>query len=275
MVVTSNYPLYFFALRISVGIDAAPEIVLPEFDGDPADWIPDTAQIQLLQSADLVILNGAGAERWLDLITLHRRRLVDTASALTGKLIPLDDALPHQHGPKGEHSHQGSAFTFWLDPLLAIAQAQAVTEALALLTPAQAQRYRENMATLEQELMKLDRRLADVFGNLHDRPLLFSHPVYHYLQRRYSIDGASLHWEPDAPPTLSGWTALRRQLAFHPATVMVWEDAPLPDTVSRLAGLGIESVPFHTLANRPAQGDFTTAMLENARRLETILQADD
>ena len=97
--------------------------------------------------------------------------------------------------------------------------------------------------------------------------------MYQYLQRRYGIDGVSLHWEPDAPPALSGWTELRRQLASRSATVMVWEDTPLPETVSRLADLGIETVAFHTLANRPAQGDFITAMLDNARRLEALLQA--
>ena len=275
VVVTSNYPLYFFAIRVSKGIDGAPEISLPDIDGDPTDWIPTVGQIQQLQSANLVILNGAGAEPWLDLITLDPRRLIDTAAGLTDQLIPLNDSVPHQHGPEGEHSHRGSAFTFWLDPQLAIAQAQVVTDALALLTPAHAMRYRENMMALKQEFMELDGRLAEVFAMTRTRPVLFSHPVYQYLQRRYRINGASLHWEPDARPTLSGWTDLRHQRVSHPATILVWEKAPLPDTAARLASQGIVSVPFHTIANRPTQGDFMTVMLENARRLETVFRADD
>lgn len=275
LVVASNYPLYFFAVRATQGIDAAPEIVLPDFDGDPTEWIPSEEQIQLLQLADLVILNGAGAEPWRELVTLDRRRLSETAAALTDRLIPLHDSVLHQHGPEGDQSHRGSAFTFWLDPQLAIAQAQVVTEALALLTPAHATRYRENMAVLEQELMELDRRLVDVFTNLNDRPVLFSHPVYQYLQRRYGINGASLHWEPDARPALSGWADLRQRLVSHPATIMIWEQAPLPDTAARLASQGIVSVPFHTIGNRPTQGDFMTAMLENAQRLETVFRTDD
>ena len=107
-----------------------------------------------------MLLNGAGAEPWLDWITLRRRRLVDTSSQLIDRLIPADDAVAHQHGPQGKRAHQGSAFTLWLDPQLAVAQAQGVTDALALLTPSQATRYRENTATLEQELAELDRRLA-------------------------------------------------------------------------------------------------------------------
>jgi ABC-type Zn uptake system ZnuABC Zn-binding protein ZnuA len=40
LVVASNYPLYFFASRIAEGVDAAPEIVFPDIEGDPAFWIP-------------------------------------------------------------------------------------------------------------------------------------------------------------------------------------------------------------------------------------------
>jgi len=270
VVVASNYPLYFFATRISDGVDETPEIILPEFGGDPAEWIPSIAQIQLLQSADLVLLNGAGAEPWLDWITLRNRRLIDTSSELSERLIPLDDTVAHQHGPEGEHSHRGRAFTIWLDPQFAIAQAHVVTEALVLLTPSHTRRYRDNMAVLEQDLAELDRRLADVFENLHGQPVLFSHPVYQYLQHRYAINGASVHWEPDAQPALSGWTELRQRLVSHPAKVMVWEEMPLRDTAARLADLGIASVPYHSLANRPAQGNFMTGMLDNARRLEAM-----
>ena len=79
LVVTSNYPLYYFAIRITQGVDFALEVVLPDIEGDPAFWIPSAEQVQVLQSADRVILNGAGAESWLNLISLNKRRLVDTS----------------------------------------------------------------------------------------------------------------------------------------------------------------------------------------------------
>lgn len=270
-VIAGNYPLYFFAARISDGVEGAPMLELPAIDGDPAEWIPSAVQIQALQSADLVLLNGAGAEPWLDLVSLRRRRLVDTSAASVEQLIEFHDAVPHQHGPQGEHSHAEYAFTLWLDPLLAVAQAQVITAALSELTPSHAEQYRKNMAVLQRDLLLLDRRMAAVFEQLRQRPLLFSHPVYQYLQRRYGINGASVHWEPDTQPALADWTALRELLRTHPATVMLWEDTPLSDTAARLAGRGIESVVFHMLANRPPQGDFMTAMLANAQRLERVL----
>ncbi len=271
LVVTSNYPTYFYASRIAAGVVGAPEIVFPDIDGDPAYWTPSAEQIQLLQSADVMILNGAGAEPWLNLITLDPRHLVDTSVNIAGRLIPLEDSVQHQHGPEGEHSHEGTAFTTWLDPQLAIAQAEVVTSALVELVPSGEVLFRGNVADLEQELVALDTRLAEVFARLGGQPVLFSHPVYQYLQRRYGINGESVHWEPDAEPTTSAWIALQQILATHRATIMIWEDEPLMSTAQRLSDAGITSVPFHTVANRPNQGDYFSVMSDNAARLESTL----
>ena len=271
LVVTSSYPLYFFASRITEGVDGAPDIVLPDIDGDPAFWMPGAEQIQLLQSADVVILNGAGAETWPNLITLDQRILFDTSAEITDRLIPLEGSVAHQHGPEGEHSHQGTAFTTWLDPQLAIAQAKALTGALIELAPTGEIRFRDNMRELEQELMELDKRLAELFAQLDRRPVLFSHPVYQYLQRRYGINGESVHWEPGEDPSTSDWIEMQQILATHPATLMIWEHEPLSSTRGRLDAAGIRSVVFHTAANRPPEGDYFDVMRANADRLASSL----
>jgi zinc transport system substrate-binding protein len=271
LVVTSNYPLYFFASKITEGVEAAPDIVFPDITGDPTFWIPSTEQIQLLQSADAVILNGAGAEPWLDLITIDQRHLVDTSVTITDRLIPLEDVVAHQHGPEGEHSHQGTAFTTWLDPQLAILQARSVTDSLSEIAPAGETGFRANMAKLEQELIQLDANLAKIFSQLDGQPVLFSHPVYQYLQHRYEINGQSVHWEPDEEPSTPAWIALQQMLATHAATIMIWEDEPLTPTIKRLSNAGITFITFQTLANRPDQGDYLSVMRSNEERLESIL----
>jgi zinc transport system substrate-binding protein len=267
LVVASNYPLYFFASRITAGVEVAPEIVFPDIDGDPASWIPSAEQIQLLQSADVVILNGAGAEPWLDLITIDQRRLLDTSVGFSDRLISLEGAVAHQHGPEGEHSHQGTAFTTWLDPIIAIAQAHVVTNELIEIAPTGEKHFRDNLATLQQELMELDSQLANAFARLDGKPVLFSHPVYQYLQRRYGINGESVHWEPHEEPTTSDWIALQRILITHPATIMIWEDAPMSSTAERLSNASVVIVPFRTAANRPEEGDYFGVMRDNVERL--------
>jgi zinc transport system substrate-binding protein len=271
LVVTSNYPLYYFASRITEGVDGAPKVVFPDIDGDPTYWTPSAEQIQVLQSADIVILNGAGAEPWLNLITLDRSHLFDTSANIAERLVPLAGTVQHQHGPEGEHSHQGTAFTTWLDPQLAMIQAESITDALASLSPDAEKPMRANMAKLNEDLVVLDNRMGEVFAQLGDRPILFSHPVYQYLQHRYSLNGVSVHWEPDVDPTIGDWIEVRKILAAHRATIMIWEDEPLLAMTQRLSDIGVKTVVFHTAANEPGEGDFLSVMRKNIERLDSQL----
>jgi zinc transport system substrate-binding protein len=268
LVVTSNYPLHFFASQIAGdGVDA-PQIVLPEIDGDPAFWVPTASDIELLQSADFVLLNGAGYESWLDWITLDGGNLIDTSAGISDQLIELEGTLTHQHGPAGEHAHQGTAFTTWLNPQLAMKQAESIASALESLAPEQAGVFRKNLTILQTRLAELDAQLTDTFAALDGQPTLFSHPVYQYLQRCYDINGISLHWEPDVEPGISDWIDLQKILQQHPATIMLWEDEPLSSTAARLTELGVQPIVFHTAANRPRQGDYFDLMQINESTLE-------
>jgi zinc transport system substrate-binding protein len=187
-------------------------------------------------------------------------------------LIPLDDSVLHQHGPEGEHSHQGTAFTTWLDPLLAIEQARTITESLVEFAPMGETQFRDNLAKLEQDLLKLDADLLRLFARLDGQPVLFSHPVYQYLERRYGINGESVHWEPDEAPSTAAWIELQQVLATHRATIMIWEDQPLDETESRLGNANVISIPFHTGANRPDVGDYVSVMRDNINRLDLSIE---
>jgi zinc transport system substrate-binding protein len=272
LLVASNYPLFFFAREIAGESEDAAQIVLPEIEGDPAFWAPSAEQIQLMQSADLVLLNGAGYESWLDWVTLDRDRLLDTSAGFTDKLIELEETATHQHGPEGEHSHPGTAFTTWLDPRLAMEQAEAVAAALESLAPDQVERFRNNLSALQSRLSDLDRELADTFAALGEQAILFSHPVYQYLQRRYGLNGISLHWEPDAEPSASAWIELQKILQQHPAAIMLWEAEPLSSTAARLSELGVQSIVFRTASNRPGQGDYFNVLSGNAKGLQSALK---
>jgi zinc transport system substrate-binding protein len=272
LIFASNYPLFYFASQIAGVSEDVPQIVFPEIEGDPAFWAPAADQIQQLQSAGVVLLNGAGYESWLDWVTLDRDRLLDTSAGFTDRLIELEVTAAHQHGPEGEHSHPDIAFTTWLDPRLAMDQAEAISAALESLAPDQAERFRSKLAALQSQLSELDRELADIFASLGNQAILFSHPVYQYLQHRYGLNGVSLHWEPDAEPGISAWIELQKRLQQHPAAIMLWEQQPLSSTASRLAEMGIQSIVFRTASNRPGQGDYFDVMHSNARELQSALK---
>lgn len=266
-VITSNYPLYYFTSQIVSGMNAGVEIILPEIEGDPANWQPDSESITDLQGADLVVLNGAGYESWLGWVTLPEDLLLDTSASFADQLIPAESETVHQHGPSGEHSHKGYAFTVWLNPKFAVEQSRSIHQALTRLLPDQAAPLDEGLARLTRSLEQLDQEQEALFNKLGSRPVLFSHPVYQYLQARYGINGASVHWEPGEMPATSDWIELGNILSSHPAGLMLWEDTPLEEVAAKLLESGIRSVPFHTASNRPDNGDYLDVMRNNILRL--------
>ena len=242
-------------------------------DVDPSFWSPAAETIADYQRADLVLLNGAGYAAWIQRATLSQSRLVDTSAALADQLLPVHDTVTHSHGPGGDHSHQGAAFTTWLDMDFAVGQARAVFDALVRLRPENESDFRERLNALEKDLGALDKRLQDVAGRIGDRPLVFSHPVYQYLVRGYGLNGRSVHWEPHEIPGNDQWRELSDALATHAAAWMIWEDEPLAETENRLEAIGIKSLVFRPCGNRPAEGSLVSVMLDNVMALEQAFPA--
>jgi zinc transport system substrate-binding protein len=260
-----SYPLQYFAERI--GGEGVEAVFPAPADEDPADWSPDPDVVAAYQGADLILMNGAGYAAWVQRASLPQARLVDTSAGFRDQLIPLDEGVTHSHGPKGAHTHTGNAFTTWLDPGLAILQARAVRDAFARARPDREAAFQQAFEALEADLLDLDQRLHAAAEAIGDTPLLFSHPVYQYLIRRYTLNGRSVHWEPDQPPTEAMWRELEELTATHPAQWMVWEGEPAEATVKRLEGMGLASLVYAPCASAPGEGDFLSVMRANAAGL--------
>ena len=260
-----NEPLAYFARRIAGGLVS---VVFPIRPGvDPAFWMPDAETIRAYQLADVILLNGAGYARWVQMAALPQSRIVDTSASFADAYIVVAKSITHQHGPTGEHTDGTVAFTTWLDPTLAVMQADAVRAAFVRLLPEHAETFQQNFERLADDLNDLDDRFR---ATVAPQPVIFSHPVYQYLARRYGLNARSLHWEPDVSPTEAMWTQLQRLLAEHPAHWMIWEARPATPVVARLAEMGIECAVVDPCANAPAEADYLAIQRQNAESLAAV-----
>ena len=266
---TVNYPLKYLAERIGGEFVTAAFPAPPGID--PAYWSPEPEQVVAYQGADLILLNGAGYAAWVDRASFLRRQLIDTSAGFRDRLLPLDEASIHTHGPEGDHSHSGAAFTTWLDPTLALEHARVIADALVDRRPDRAEAFEQNLRALEEDLARLDRRLEQVAQRLGESPLVFSHPVYAYLEQRYRLNGRSLHWEPDRVPDAELWQEFAALLETHPAQLMLWEALPEAETQRRLAAQGVAIAIYAPSAQPPDTGDWLTAMQSNVAALETYV----
>jgi zinc transport system substrate-binding protein len=265
-----NEPLRALAERIG-GADVEVHFPAPP-DVDPAHWVPEVETILAYQSADLILLNGAGYAAWTAWAALPRSALVDTSAALGDDLLEASGEAVHRHGPDGEQDHGSLRSTLWLDPTLAAAQARAIAAALSARRPGDADLFERNAKALEVELNALDQRLAGAAAKLNGAPILFSHPVYDYLIARYGLNARSLHWEPHELPTKSALAELDALLQEHPAHALFWEQEPLAETRRLLSLRGVTSIVFDPCGNRCGQ-DWLAAMNANAARMEAAARS--
>jgi len=268
-VYTVNYPLAYFAERIG-GEHVRVTFPAPP-DGDPAAWSPSEEEISAFQQADLILLNGAGYAGWIGKATLPEDKLVDTSAGFKDRYIG-EAASTHSHAAGAEHSHEAeTAFTTWLDPQLAAAQAEAIRDALSTALPASSSVFEAGYEALSADLQALDADFEQIFGALADTPLVFSHPVYQYLERRYEVNGVSVHWEPDEVPGDDELNQLAQKLLRHPAEYMIWEGEPEADSVASLAEWQIGSIVLDPCGNRPQEGDYMTVMRDNVTNMRAAV----
>lgn len=266
VVYAANYPLKHFAERIGGSLIEV-KFTAPA-DEDPAFWQPDDKTIEAFQNADLILMNGATYSKWAEKASLPAAKLADTSAGFKANYIEIKDAVTHSHGPGGDHSHGGIAFTTWLDFNQAIMQAAATRVAIGRVLPDAAAALDANLKTLTDELSALDERLKAVGARMKSTPVVASHPVYQYFARRYAINLKAVLWEPETVPDDKAIGKLKAILALHPAHWMIWEGDPVKESIEKLKALGIESLVFDPCGKAPESGDFMSVMKANVEALE-------
>ena len=265
-VITVNYPLFYFAEKIG-GNTIDLQYIIPA-DVDPAFWNPNESALEIYQSADIILTNGANYAKWMENVSLPSSRLMNTSSSFENQLISLKSIPSHNHGPDGEHKHNGYAITTWLNFKLALKQAESVRTILVNKIPNEKTALDENFNELKKDLEDLDEKMTLAASNLSELNLIGSHPVYQYLSKGYKLNIRSVHFEPNEVPTFEQWEQLTKLLDASKNNLMLWEDSPNSETVKKLTELNIELRVFNPCANKPVDGDFLSIMNNNINNLK-------
>ena len=238
--------------------------------------MPDEKAIEQYQSADLIVVNGAGFEKWVDKVNLPESRILNTARPLEANFIKFEDVVEHSHGKEGSHSHEGIDGHTWVDPLNAKVQAAEIRNALILRLPDAHEIIEANYQALAADLDALDQQFKEIAA-AGMPPLLASHPAYNYIARRYGWNIESLNLDPAAPPTAAAMAEMVEKLKTHPAMWLLWESDPIADAVQMLESeFGVKSIVFSPCELLPAaeqsKGYEPSVMSANAERLRRVVE---
>jgi ABC-type Zn uptake system ZnuABC Zn-binding protein ZnuA len=175
-VVTTTTQLTDFA-RI-VGANHVDVYGILKANVDPHDYEASPADVTRIASAEVIVKNGVGLERWFD-ATIR-------SAEPRGAVVEATAGLPLRHG-EGAGPADGDPHV-WHDPRNAKVMVHNIAVALMAADPTHRGDYEANEAAYDAQLDQLDRDIAAEIGSLANKKLVTNHDAFGYYVARYGLD---------------------------------------------------------------------------------------
>jgi len=204
---------------------------------DPHTFEPAPLDVVKIADCDVLIVNGAGLESWLQktLSNAGGNHLVVEASAgLTSRIPQPGEVSASTTSPSPTDPH------FWLDPNKVITYTENIRDALSKVDPAGKDIYSQNAASYITQLKTLDQWVSDQTSQIpSDRKLLVTnHESLGYFADRYGfkIVGAIIpSISSDASPSAQQLASLVDQIKATHAPAIFLEAGVNPQLADQVA----------------------------------------
>ncbi|MBI4457625.1 zinc ABC transporter substrate-binding protein [Candidatus Uhrbacteria bacterium] len=268
-VVASFYPLAEFAAKVGGNMVAVSNIT--PAGTEPHDFEPTPRQVASIYGSHLFVYNGGGVDVWASrLAGAIGERGVKTLEMrpLMGELLPPVD------------QEEGEMFDehFWLDPVLAQRQVEAIRDALAGIDPAHAAEYRDRADSYVAELRSLDADFRRGLASCQIREAITSHAAFAYLARRYGFTQLAIAGlSPDEEPSAGALAALVREAERRGIRHVFFETLASPEMAETLAReIGAQTLVFNPLEGLTGEElvtgkNYLTVMRQNLANLRTAM----
>ena len=260
-VVTSFYPIWLMALNLTEGIDGITVVNLAEpATGCLHDYTLQNSDMVALSKADVLLINGAGMETFLPVVTgaYPDLPLVDASKGIL--LLESDD-----DGESNAH--------IWLDPQRAVGMAANLAEGLIRYLPDYSQQISDNLAAYRDRLLAVDQTIHDELMQVDDLPeVVIFHEAFPYFADACDLPVLlAVDKEPDedlSTAHLAGILEIIRQNPVSPLIIKSKEtDRSVDVLVSETGAPVCELDPVTTGPDNPPLDYYETVMIQNLRTL--------
>ena len=251
-VISSFYPLHEFSQI--VGGEKVDAILLVPVGVEPHDWEPTIKDVQRIQAADFIIINGIGFENWVDSLDENNYQgiIVDTSKGI----VSIQSNDPH----------------IWLNPVYAIKQVQNIALAFSDYDPKNAEFYHTNAARYSEKLHSLDTKIRNELSQCNHDFITF-HNSFSYFAKQYDLNQHTIiksnnfHGEVTAK-TLENIISTAKQLN---AKVIFSEENISSKSSEIIANEIGGSVLVLSPLEAVSQGNYISKMTENLNNLKEAL----
>ena len=183
-VLASFYPIEEFTKK--VGKDKGNVSLLVNPGVEPHDWEPSIKDIQRMQEANLIIINGLGIENWADDISTINSgvTVVDTSYGIESIKVNPENNLSILGNESREFMTDPH---IWLNPVTIKVQVQNIADALIELDPENGNYYQKNADSYKLELDILDEKIREELSKCNKDFFAF-HNAFAYFALEYGLN---------------------------------------------------------------------------------------
>ena len=199
----SFYPIAIMALNITDGVEGvAVESMAQQQTGCLHDFQMTTADMKKAETADAVLINGAGMEGFLDKISdqLPELPVIDSSTG-----IPLiASGEDHHHDGGAGHDHDQEAYNphLWVSITNCMEQVRNLSEGIIALDPEHEAEYRENTETYLEKLSALRDKMHSALDHVKNKDIITFHEAFPYFAEEFGLHiAAVINREPDSQPS--------------------------------------------------------------------------
>ena len=184
-VVATTGPVYQFTQAICRGTDLTVSQLITDEVSCLHDYTLRVSQMQTVESAETVILSGAGLEEFMEDILSGIETVIDCSAGVKIMSYGEDHDHDHDHGHDHHHEHDPH---IWLSPENAKIMAENICNGLCVKYPAWSDTFRGNLAELLERLDALQAYGEETLSSLSCRELITFHDGFAYFAHSFDLE---------------------------------------------------------------------------------------
>ena len=185
-IAATTLPVYEFTARICDGTGLSVVRLVTEEVSCLHDYSLNVRQVKAAESADLIVISGAGLEEFLDDILLNKEAV--DASENIRLIVPPEHHHDHDQAAEDHEGHHHEEDPhIWLSPENAVIMAKNICHGLTQNYPEFAHIFSDNLSRLEMDLANLNAYGTDALADLSCRELITFHDGFSYLAQAFGL----------------------------------------------------------------------------------------
>ena len=183
-IVATTGPVYQFTRALCSGTDLTVSQLITDEVSCLHDYTLRVSQMQAVESAETVILSGAGLEEFMDDILSDIDTVIDCSAGVNVMSYGENHGHTHEHSQDHHHEHDPH---IWLSPENAKIMAQNICNGLCARYPVWTSTFQENLDQLLAELDALQTYGEETLASLSCRELITFHDGFAYFAHSFDL----------------------------------------------------------------------------------------